>query len=220
MKDLLKIMLILALIFASTFIVFKLSGVLTLEDIQALLFEVQQLDPALLAVVVIILLLGDLFVAIPTMTVSIMAGYFLGWPMGFVATSTGLFLAGITGYGISRLYGWRLLKHIYKDQERLDEIHQAFLIYGPIMLIICRAVPILPEVSCCMAGATRMSFYKFLGMFTLGTVPYALITTYAGSISTLNNPTPALAVAIGLSLTLWMAWYLLGRRLRRANSVQ
>jgi len=220
MKDLVKIMLTLALLFASTFIVLKLTGVLTFEDIEALLYEVQALNPALLAMVVVVLLFADLFIAIPTMTVSIMAGYFLGWPMGFAATLCGLLLAGMTGYGVSRRYGWRLLNHIYKDRQRLDEIHEAFSDYGPIMLIICRAAPILPEVSCCMAGATRMSFYKFLSMFALGTVPYALITTYAGSISTLEKPTPAIVIAIGLSLTLWLAWFFLGRRLRSGNSVE
>ena len=215
MKDLLKIMLVLALAFVSTFVIIKATGLFTFDDIQKLLGQAQQIHPGYLAFVVIGSLFSDLFIAVPTMTVSIMAGYFLGWPLGFTATIGGFFLAGIVGYGISRIYGWRLINRIYKDRKRLAEIQHAFSAYGPIVLIICRAMPILPEVSCCMAGATRMSFYKFLIMYALGSVPYALITTYVGSVSTLDKPTPAIIAAIGVSLLLWSAWWVLARRVRK-----
>jgi uncharacterized membrane protein YdjX (TVP38/TMEM64 family) len=217
MKDLLKIMLVLSLVFAGTFIVIKSTGLFTLDDIKMLLERAQRVHPTYLALVVIGLLFADLFIAVPTMTVSIMAGYFLGWPLGFAATIGGFFLAGIIGYGISRVYGWRLLNLIYKDREKLAEIQRAFSAYGPVVLIICRAMPILPEVSCCMAGATRMSFYKFLFMYALGSIPYALITTYAGSISTLDKPTPAIVAVIGVSLFLWLAWMVLARWLRNSK---
>jgi len=215
MKDLIKIMLTLALIFASTFILIKATGLLTLDDIKQSLEQAQQIHPGYLALAVIGLLFVDLFIAIPTMTVAIMAGFFLGWPLGAAAAITGFSLAGVIGYAISRRYGWRLLNRIYKDKNKLDEMHQTFSAYGPAMLIICRAMPILPEVSCCMAGATRMSFRKFLTMYGLGTIPYALIITYVGSISSLENPKPVILAAIGTSLTLWIAWYLLGRHARK-----
>ena len=145
------------------------------------------------------------------MTVSMLAGYFLGWPLGAAATITGFFLAGFTGYLVSRRYGTALLKRIYQDAEKLDAIKRAFDTSGPWVLISCRALPSLPEVSCCMAGATRMAFRKFVPLFMLGTVPYALAVTYAGSISTLERPQPAVFIAIGVSLILWGSWYLIGR---------
>lgn len=214
MKDLIKIMLILALVFASTFLLIKVSGILTLDDIKQMLISAQQNHPAYLVLIVVILLFSDLFIAIPTMTVSLMAGYFLGWQLGTVAAMTGFFLAGVTGYTISRLYGTRLLKIIYKDEHRLNEIHDAFNNYGSIVLILCRAMPILPEVSCCLAGATRMPFARFLSMYGIGTIPYALITTYAGSISTIGNPSPAIITAVVISLLLWSAWFVLNRTTR------
>ncbi|MEW8626338.1 MAG: VTT domain-containing protein [Candidatus Thiodiazotropha sp.] len=211
MKDLIKIMLVLAALFASTFIILKLSGLLTLDDIKAMLNAAQTIHPLYLASVVILLLFADLFIAVPTMTVSIMAGFFLGWPLGAAAAVTGLLLAGVSGYVISRIYGNRLLQRIYKDEARLAEIDDTFSRYGPVVLIVCRAMPILPEVSCCLAGATRMPFAKFITMFSLGTIPYALITTYAGSVSTVDRPTPAIITAIVLSLLLWGGWLLIGR---------
>jgi len=214
MKDLIKIMLTLALIFASTFIIIKLTGVITIDGIKDVLAQAQQVHPVYLMAIVVALLFSDLFIAIPTMTVSIMAGYFLGWPLGAAATISGLYLAGVTGYVISRIYGYRLLSKIYPDKQRLENIHQQFSEYGPVMLIICRAMPILPEVSCCMAGATRMSFLKFLSMYSLGTLPYALVITYAGSISSLEKPTPAIITAITVSLILWLSWFFLRRKVQ------
>lgn len=64
-----------------------------------------------------------------------------------------------------------------------------------------------------MAGATRMAFYKFLVMYSLGTVPYALIITYVGSTSSLQKPTPAILGAISVSLVLWISWYMLMRKI-------
>ncbi len=215
MKDLIKIMLVLALVFASIFIIVKATGVFSLDGINVALAEAQQIHPVYLIVIVVGLLFSDLLIAVPTMTVSIMAGYFLGWPMGAMATLGGLYLAGITGYVISRIYGYRLLNHIYKDKQRLEDIHNHYSEYGPAILVICRAMPVLPEVSCCMAGATHMSFSRFLTMYSLGTVPYALIITYVGSISSLENPTPAVMAAIGMSITLWLSWFFLWRKMRK-----
>ncbi len=212
MKDLIKIALILAAIFAATFVMVKATGLITIDGIQEALALAQQTHSAYIAAIVVGLLFSDLFIAVPTMTVSILAGFFLGWPMGAAATLAGLYLAGITGYVISRVYGFRLLNYVYNDKQRLIEIQQNFAAYGPVMLIICRALPILPEVSCCLAGATRMPFFRFLTMYSLGTIPYALIVTYSGSISSLDKPMPAILTAIGVTLTLWLSWFVFSRR--------
>lgn len=212
MRELIKLMLILGVFFLSTFVLLKLTGVLTLEQVRGMLIAAQQIAPVYLALLVIALLYADLFIAVPTMTVSLLAGYFLGWPLGATATLTGFFLAGITGYLISYRYGTALLRYLYKDGNKLSEIEEAFARSAPWVLISCRALPILPEVSCCMAGATRMQFVKFLPFFALGTIPYALIVTYAGSVSTPERPQPAIITAIAVSLLLWGFWYLLRRR--------
>ena len=204
-------MLVLALIFASTFIIIKASGILTLEDIERWLEQAKEVNPIYLALIIIALLFADLFIAIPTMTVTLLAGYFLGWSMGATAAIIGFFAAGLSGYAISRLIGWQLLERIYKDKTKLKEMHDAFSDRASVVLICCRAMPILPEVSCCMAGATKMQFWRFFVMFTAGTVPYALIVSYAGSISSMEKPTPAILTAILLSTTLWFAWYRWGR---------
>jgi len=219
MKDLIKVMFILALFFASTFLIIKLTGVITVDGIKELLYESKHQHQIYIILIVSALLFADLFIAIPTMTVTILAGYFLGWPLAIIACLIGFYLAGISGYLISRVYGYRLLEYIYKDRQRLNEMHDIYSRFGGVVLVICRAMPILPEVSCCMAGATKMNFGRFIIAYSLGTIPYVLVITYAGSISSLEKPTPAIMAGISVSLVLWLSWYLLSKKMSAGSRI-
>lgn len=77
MKSMLKIMLVLALLFASTFILLNATGVITLERIQHSLDLAKEVSPLLTGAVVTILLFADLFVAMPTLTIMLLSGFFL-----------------------------------------------------------------------------------------------------------------------------------------------
>ena len=79
------------------------------------------------------------------------------------------------------------------------------------MILLSRAVPILSETTACLAGMTRMNPGKFLLAWLINSVPYMLIAVYAGSVSSIENPKPAIFTAIGLSLLLWLAWYIYHR---------
>ena len=120
--------------------------------------------------------------------------------------------AGTLGYAITYVYGPGLLRRINRDEGKQAEMAEIFGKYGSLVLLICRAVPILPEVSCCLAGATRMPFWKFFPAFLLGTIPYAMIAAYAGSKSSFDDPMPAILTAIGLSAVLMSAWLILLHR--------
>jgi uncharacterized membrane protein YdjX (TVP38/TMEM64 family) len=214
MRELVKIGLALAAIFASTFLILRLSGTLTLEEIRAWLSSAH-IAPVYVALLVIVLLFADLFIAVPTLTISILAGYFLGPWAGAAAAAAGMLSAGITGYWLSRRYGTALLKRIYRDERKLEEMRAVFAESGLLVLLICRALPILPEVSCCLAGATRMPFWRFLAAFSVGTIPFAAIASYAGSVSSIGNPMPAILVFIALPGTLWLGWFFFLRARRR-----
>jgi uncharacterized membrane protein YdjX (TVP38/TMEM64 family) len=207
MTALIRVALILFTLFASTFLLLNLTGILTVELIEQWLTQAKELSPTYMGLFVISLLFLDLFVAVPTLTVAILAGYFLGHSYGFIAVLIGFSMAGIGGYCLSRWYGGKLLTVLIKDEQKRDEAITMFQKHGLVTIILSRAMPILPEVSACLAGMMKLRFRTFLSAWLVSTVPYAFIATYAGSISSIDNPKPAIFIAIGLSGLLWACWF-------------
>lgn len=212
MKQLLTIALILASAFAATFFVIKTTGILTIEDIRNWLTIASKINPVYVMLTVIILLFADLFIAIPTLTICILSGYFLGGLVGGLAASIGMLLAGLVGYWICRAIGPTLLIKLYKDPEKLTDMQNIFSAHSTSVILMCRAIPILPEIVSCMAGANKMLFVRYMLFYSISTVPYAFIAAYAGSKSSLTNPAPAIFTAIGISLILWLSWFIFLRR--------
>lgn len=212
MRQLITIALILAAAFASTFIIIKATGVLTVEDVKHWLTVASEINPIYVALAVVILLFADLFIAVPNLTVCILSGYFLGWLSGGLAATAGMMLAGIVGYWLCWAIGPKFLLKIYKDPKKLEEMQAIFSEHGASVILMCRALPILSEVVSCLAGANKMSFFRFMFYYSISTIPYSFIAAYAGSKSSLANPTPAILAAIGISLALWFSWFIFLRR--------
>jgi len=217
MKPLLKILLVLASVFASTFLIAKFAGVLTVEQIEGWLRSAKELSPLYVGSIVFLLLFADLFIAVPTLTITILAGYFLGFPSGALAALLGTMTAGAMGYSLSHRFGEKILGLITKDPQKIAEAKTTFQQHGFIMILLSRAVPILPEVTACLAGMTRMPFARFILVWSISTAPYVLIATYAGSVSSLEKPMPAILAAIGISGTLWLAWFAFHRVNKRTQ---
>lgn len=213
-------MIVLALLFASTFLIARFTGVLTVENIEAWLTAAKSLSPVYVAIIVITLLFADLFIAVPTLTISILSGFFLGQFIGSAAAVTGMMLAGTIGYILSYAYGERLVALLIKDEQQRQEARDTFQKHGIIMILLARAVPILPEVTACMAGATRMRFSTFILAWSVSSVPYAMIAAYAGSISTLENPRPAIFTAIGLTAFFWVSWFIFQRLNKKKSEIK
>lgn len=207
MNAMLKLMLVLALCFASTFLVLNTIGWLTVEQISNWLEFVQQSSPFVVGCIVTLLLFADLFVAMPTLTIMILSGFFLGPVLGAIFSMIGLLLAGLSGYVLSYRYGAQLAKMLIKDEQELNRAILSFNQFGVGTILLSRAVPILPEVSACMAGLTHMPKLRFATAWILSTVPYAVIASYAGSMSTLSDPKPAIITAIGLTVFFWLGWF-------------
>ena len=121
-------------------------------------------------------------------------------------------LAGLTGYGLSRRYGNSLVNFLIRDEEKRNEAVDMFRTHGAVVILLSRAMPLLPEASACMAGMTRMPFVKFLLAWVVSTGPYAAIASYAGSVSTIENPLPAILAVIGLTGLFWLGGFVIKRR--------
>jgi len=207
MKSLIKILLIIACLFGTTFLIIKFSGILTIPQIKGWLILAKESSTLYVGIIVALLLFADLFIAIPTLTVIILSGYFLGHFYGAVAAISGVLLAGVSGYTLSRHYGDAILRVIEKDENKRNEAISTFKQHGVVMILLSRAMPILPEVTACLSGATQMHFGKFISAWLVSSIPYVLIGAYAGSISSFENPKPAIFTAIGISTLLWVMWF-------------
>lgn len=212
MKDLLKLAAVLALAFASTFFIAGWLGLFSEQQVLAGLKAMHETNPYLFALIVVGLLWLDLLVAIPTMATILLAGYFLGPVLGAAASIVGLLLMGLSGYGMGRKLGRAAVKRFYKDERRLADIEAAFARNDLLVLFACQALPILPELSCCLAGVARTRPARFLLGYAVGVVPFASILAWAGSVSTADDPSPAILVGIGVTVTLLLAWQALKRR--------
>jgi len=111
------------------------------------------------------------------------------------------------GYFLSFKYGKKGLHLISKNAKEQEEMQQLFEQYGTSMIILSRAVPMLPEISSALAGVTKMPFHKFVTAWLLSSLPYVVVLSYVGSMSNLENPLPALLGVGGLTLLLWSAWF-------------
>ena len=206
MKLLIKSVLILVAIFTTTLLIIKFSGVLTIEDIKEIFANLKSQPSYILGALIVLFLFIDLFIAVPTMTIIILAGYFIGFELAVLYTFIGLLSASLTGYFLSLKYGNKILDKLSSNEEQKLEMTDLFNKHGVLVIVLSRAVPMLPEISSCLAGTCKMSLKRFLFAWSLGTIPYLSVIAYAGSISNLENPMPAIYAAIGITVLFWIIW--------------
>jgi len=212
MKSLLKVILIIGLCSASTFFLVQMTGIINVEKIEAWFNQISDTSLIYLGFFVILLMFVDLFISIPTLATIILAGYFMGYHYGALAAIIGLQIAGNTGYLLGKIFGDKILYLILKNKAERDELHESFNSHGFVMILLSRAVPILPEITTVIAGMSKMSYLKFLLAWSISITPYSLFAAYAGSLSTLRNPEPAIIVWAILSSILWTGWYIFNRK--------
>ncbi len=218
MHPIIKVSLRLAVLFIGLLLLTRLMGWFDLSDIKRW-FELLQHQPAeSLIALVVALLLADLLFSIPTVWVALFAGYFLGFQIAFGAVFLGLITAAFCAYEASRRMGLQLFSRLGLSHDEQAKVQDDFLQYGTLMLLLSRSAPMLPEITYCLAGAAKMPRLKFMVFFCLGHIPYALLTTYAGSHSNLTAPYPALAALLFLYTLLWSAAFVLKRKHQAIHS--
>ena len=212
MHPIIKVSLRLVVLFIGLLLLTRLMGWFDLGDIKHWFEQLQHQRAESLIALIIALLVADLLFSIPTVWVALFAGYFLGFQLGFTAVFAGLSVAAILAYELSRYWGLRLLSRLGLSDSELAQVQEDFSKYGSLMLLLSRSAPMLPEITYCLAGAAKMPRLKFMVFFCLGHIPYALLTTYAGSHSNLTAPYPALASMLLLYAGLWSAAIILKRK--------
>lgn len=212
MKPLLKIMAILLAIFATLFVLGQVFGILTVENVKTGLQGASEIDALALSAVIITLLCVDIFITVPTLTITLLAGFLLGFPMGATVALIGTSAATFLGYAMGRRWGEIAISKIINDDEQITELKTTFQTHGPAMITLARSAPMVPEICALMAGATNMQFSRYVLFHLIGTLPYVALASYAGSISSMDDPMPAIYGAMLLYAVGWGSWFLFQRR--------
>ncbi len=214
MKSLIKLYIIIISIFVLIFIMVNLTGLLSVADIKDYLEHIQQAGKMKIFFIVTVLLASDVFLSVPTILIVTYAGNILGFGWGLLASTTGMLVSGTIAYILCRFSGTKMLRILIKDKKQIDEVNRIFHKMGFGMLIIARALPMLPEATCCLSGMMKFHFVKFLLYYLAGTLPYAVVLTYLGSVSSAGNPYPALGGILVVYVVLYLLWFV---KLRQTN---
>ena len=158
-------------------------------------------DPPSLAAtfaLVVGLLATDILLPIPSSVISTMSGWHLGWPLGTLATWVGMNLGAVIGFALARRFGHSFALWFSRGDD-LDRMRRVSDQYGPVVLVLTRAVPVFAEASVLIAGIHRLSWRRFLPAVLLSNLGIAIAYATFGDYAERHQWLPlALGVAIGI----------------------
>lgn len=152
------------------------------------------------------LIVSDLFLPMPASGIMAGLGQIYGGVVGGLYAAMGSICAGLAAYGLTRLVGQRAAVAI-AGEENLIKLQQFYKAQGAWAIAVTRALPVLPEVLCCLAGLSRMPFGKFMLALVCGSLPLAFIFAFWGSIAgdeSVSNVLIAIVVPAILFLPVWL----------------
>lgn len=181
-------------------------------DVAATRTWLQQLGPwgwlAALA-----LLVGDLILPVPATPVMSALGWVYGLAVGGLVGAAGSFLSGATAYLLCRGIGENAARRILGPDD-LEKGRRLFSNSGGWIIVLSRWLPILPEITSCMAGLTRMPPGRFFSSLACGCIPMAFAFAWIGSRGE-DSPTLAIGLSILLPVLFWSLATLVIRRRNR-----
>ena len=167
-------------LFVALLLGFILVPFLLLEDhMNAIVHDALQSDRSLVivALAVVVFLLTDIVLPIPSSFILATTGFLLGAGWGTAVCFVGLTCASLAGYAIGRHAGQALAERIV-GRAQLDRFRGLSERYGDALLVAFRAMPVLAEATTILAGTARMAPWRFLGLVSIGNLVVAAL--YAG----------------------------------------
>lgn len=140
------------------------------------------------------LLVSDLLMPVPATAVISGLGFVYGMWLGGLIGMTGSFLSGLLAYEACRRGGTRAAEWLLGPAER-KKAEQIFAGgTGGWLVALSRWLPVLPEMTCCMAGLTGMPRRRFVLALASGCLPMAMVFAAIGATGS-ERP----GMALGLS---------------------
>ena len=132
---------------------------------------------------VVLLLLADIALPVPSSLVLAAAGHLLGAASGSVVAFVGLSLASLAGYALGR-WGAEPLAQRLVGEASLAQFGERMRRYGGWLLVAVHAVPVLAEASSILAGMAGMPLRRYLLFSSLGNAVVALLFAGIGAWAT------------------------------------
>jgi uncharacterized membrane protein YdjX (TVP38/TMEM64 family) len=153
-------------------------------------------SPTGTAVVVVGLLSADVLLPVPSSIVSTIAGARLGPVTGTVASWLGMTLGATLGFAVARIWGRPLAVRLSGEKE-LRRVEILSSRYGPAILALTRALPILAEASVLLMGLHRLSWWRFVLPVALANLGISVGYAALGHVAHQNHWFPA---ALGVAM--------------------
>ena len=143
------------------------------------------------------LLAVDLFLPVPSSAVSTYGGGMLGmWP-ATAASFVGMTAGAMLGFALARWLGRRFALRGSTDQD-LRQMEKVIQLFGPLALLVTRALPILAEACVVFAGSAGLSWKRFLPPVLVGNLLVSLCYAAVGAYFKDHDALPAAVVASGV----------------------
>ena len=165
-------------------------------------------SPLTTACLVVALLSTDILLPIPSSVISTMSGWQLGWFQGTLATWIGMNLGAILGFGLAKKWGKPFALWFSKSED-LDRMRGINDQYGPLVLVLMRAMPVFAEASVLIAGIHQLSWNRFLPAVILSNFGIALAYAAFGEFAQRHQWLP---LALGVSVALPVAIAAIAKR--------
>jgi len=157
-------------------------------------------------VAVVLALVIDLVLPVPSSVVMTLSGALLGVLPGTALNVLGSLGAAWLGFGLSRVLGrGAFVRLVGADQPAVE---RWFDRWGPWAIVLSRAVPMLTEIISCLAGLHRMGWIRFTLLSLAGTLPVSLVYAWAGATGATSLWVPVIVAfalpAAGYGFVAWI----------------
>ena len=147
-------------------------------------------------------LIGDIVLPLPATGIMALLGKVYGFWLGTLFSFWGSFLAGMIGYLVARLFRERGAFWLVTATD-LDNFKVLFERWGVVTILVCRALPVLPEVTTVMAGLAGMSLRKFVPALFGGSLVTAVVFTGLGMMGA-DDSVVGLVISVLLPGLFWL----------------